>query len=365
MADELRVGIIGANPTAGWAARAHLPAFAAGVPSAELVAVSTTRQESADEAAKQFGAAHAFDDHRKLLALPDVDAVAVVVKLPMHYELAKDAIEAGKHTYVEWPLGTTTAQAEELTDLAKQKGVRTAVGLQARRSAEYLHMGKLINDGYLGNVLSCTLSQITSGALGRPAARMWMRDKTAQANTLTIGFAHVLDGLMTALGRLNSVSARVNTQVREWTATDTGEKLPVDSPDDVLVSGELARGGSVAMHVAGVARQSTGHRFEVHGTEGTLAIQSASSPHGSPAKLLGAQGTDPELNELEVPDRPWVLEAGLKGSAINIGKLWESFARSILDGSSEFDPDFGSALQHHQLIDAVQRASDTGQAQAV
>jgi predicted dehydrogenase len=365
MADKLRVGIIGANPTAGWAARAHLPAFAAGVPGAELVAVSTTRQESADEAAKQFGAAHAFNDHRKLLALPDVDVVAVVVKLPMHYQLAKDAIEAGKHTYVEWPLATTTAQANELTDLAKQKGVRTAVGLQARRSAEYRHMGKLINDGYVGDVLSCTLIQFSGGALGRPSARMWMRENAAHANTLTIGFAHVLDGLMTAVGRLKSVSARVSAQVHEWTATDTGEKLPVDAPDDVLVSGELASGGSVAIHVASVARLGTGHRFEVHGTEGTLAIQAGSSPHARQVKVLGAQGDDPELKELDVPEDPWVGAAGLKGSAINIGKIWESFARSITEGSSGFDPDFGSALQHHQLLDAIQRASDTGQAQAV
>ena len=55
MPDKLRIGIIGAN-VKSWAGRAHMPALAAGVPGAELVAVSTTRQESADEAAKTFGA---------------------------------------------------------------------------------------------------------------------------------------------------------------------------------------------------------------------------------------------------------------------------------------------------------------------
>ena len=72
MADKLRVGIIGANPTAGWAARAHMPGMTAGIPGVELVAVSTTRQESADEAAKTFGARYAFDDHRRMLELDDV-----------------------------------------------------------------------------------------------------------------------------------------------------------------------------------------------------------------------------------------------------------------------------------------------------
>ena len=121
MMDDVQIGIIGANPTAGWAGRAHMPGIKAGVPGVSLAAVSTTRQESADEAKATFGANYAFDDHRKMLELDDVDVVAVVVKAPLHYELAKDVIESGKNVYVEWPLGTTTAQAQELAALAKEK----------------------------------------------------------------------------------------------------------------------------------------------------------------------------------------------------------------------------------------------------
>ena len=114
---KIRLGVIGANPNVGWAPRAHLPALAAS-PDVELTAVCTTRPESAAASAQKYGARMAFHDYRALLACPDIDAVAVVLRVPSHYEPTRAAIEAGKHVFTEWPLGKTTAEAEELTALA-------------------------------------------------------------------------------------------------------------------------------------------------------------------------------------------------------------------------------------------------------
>src|SRR4029079_4411195 len=91
-----------------------------------------TRRESAAEAQEQLGARFAFHDFREMGASPEIDAVAVVVRVPSHYEPTRAALEAGKHVYTEWPLGRTTTEAEELAALARAKGVRTVVGLQAR-----------------------------------------------------------------------------------------------------------------------------------------------------------------------------------------------------------------------------------------
>ena len=52
----------------------------------------------------------------------------------MHYKLTMPALKAKKNVFVEWPLGANTAEAEEMAALAKQQGVKTAVGLQARLS---------------------------------------------------------------------------------------------------------------------------------------------------------------------------------------------------------------------------------------
>ena len=77
--DKIRLGVIGANPTVGWAPRAHLPALVASS-DIELTAVCTTRQESAAASAQKYGAKMAFHDYREMLACPDIDAVAVVLK---------------------------------------------------------------------------------------------------------------------------------------------------------------------------------------------------------------------------------------------------------------------------------------------
>lgn len=365
MADTVRVGIIGGN-AAGWAGRAHMPALAAGVPGVEFAAVSTTRQESADEAAAKFGAKRAYADHHALLADPEVDVAAVSVKLPMHYELTKDIIAAGKHVYTEWPLGTTTEQAVEMAEAAAAAGVRSCVGLQSRYSADYAEIRRLIDSGAVGEVLTVNLAQFASGALSRPTGRLWMRDESAHANTLSITFGHAIDGLVSMVGPVQSVAAIVRTQVGEWTAsdTDTGERFAVTAPDNVLVSGVLASGAGFSVHIASVAAVGTGHRLEVHGSKGTITLGAPGSTHTGPGGLRAATEGESELREMSAPQDDWVTAAGLNGPAVNIGKLWAAYAASILNGG-EFHPDFADAVAHHRLIDAVQRASDTGQVQRV
>ena len=133
MTDKIRLGFVGANISSTWSSQSHFPALLAS-PDVELTAVCTTRPESAEAARQAFGAKLAFHDFRAMAASPEIDAVAVVVRVPSHYEPTKAAIEAGKHVYTEWPLGRTTAEAEELATLARAKGVQTAVGLQSRVS---------------------------------------------------------------------------------------------------------------------------------------------------------------------------------------------------------------------------------------
>ena len=128
---RIRVGVIGANAERSWAAKSHLPALRA-LPEFDLAAVCTTRAESARQSAEKFGAAESYDDHRTMLERADLDAVAVSVKVPHHYRLTMDALEAGRHVYTEWPLGANLREAREMTDLARAKGVRTMVGLQER-----------------------------------------------------------------------------------------------------------------------------------------------------------------------------------------------------------------------------------------
>src|SRR6202035_1752606 len=143
MADKIRLGLIGASVSGTWSARSHLPAVAASS-DVELTAVCTTKADSAEAARRAYGARLAFDDYRKMIASPEIDAIAVVVRVPSHYEPTKAALEAGKHVYCEWPLGRTTAEAVDLAALAEAKGLVTAVGLQARANPAVMQLRGLV-----------------------------------------------------------------------------------------------------------------------------------------------------------------------------------------------------------------------------
>src|SRR5260221_10185893 len=147
MADKIRLGLIGASVRGTWSSRSHLPALRASA-DVELTAVCTTRADSAEAARRAYGARLAFDDWRKMIASPQIDAVAVVVRVPSHYEPTKAALEAGKHVYCEWPLGRTTAEAVELAALAKANRLVTAVGLQARVNPAIMYMKRSVDLSY-------------------------------------------------------------------------------------------------------------------------------------------------------------------------------------------------------------------------
>ena len=269
MAHKIRLGFVGANVRSNWASQSHFPALLAS-PDVELTAVCTTRPESAEEAREALGAKLAFHDFRAMVASPEIDAVAVVVRVPAHYEPTRAAIEAGKHVYTEWPLGRTTAEAEELAALARAKGVQTAVGLQSRVSPTLMYLKEQIEAGYVGEVLACHATAMRDGALERPSSRTWQRDASLGANTLTIANGHVIDALRFVAGNFARVACLVTTQARHWYETDTQQLVEVTAPDNVLVSGQLASGAVASVHVAAVPWAGSGFRMEIYGREGTL-----------------------------------------------------------------------------------------------
>ena len=358
MADKIRLGIIGANIHRGWAPRAHLPAIVAS-PEFELTAVCTTRQESAEESRQKFGARLAFDDYHKMLAHPDIDAVAVVLRVPSHYEPTMAALNAGKHVYTEWPLGRTTAEAQEMTDLARTKGLLNMVGLQARAAPGILYAKELVEGGYVGEVMSCQVSRIQEGLLERTSDRTWQRDAELGANTLTITCGHTIDALRFVVGDFSQVSSVVSTQAKEWLEADTKQTVEVTSPDNILVSGKLASGGVASVHVANNPWAGSGYRMEIYGREGTLVVSSEESPNHDGLRLRGAQGGN-TLEELEIPGKYTnVLEGMPRGAPYNVGQMYYQFGQSIRSGQA-CQPDFNTAVDLHHFIDNIQEASDRG-----
>lgn len=362
---RLRVGLIGASEGPGWAVRAHVPALLA-LEEAELCAVATTRQESADATARRYGVARAYGSADRLIADPEVEVVAVAVKVPGHYELVKRALAAGKHVYCEWPLGRGLREAEELRDLASGSGRYAMVGLQARRSPALRYARDLVARGFVGRVLSCDLSD-SSPDHGRAmvgSGRAWMVDRAMGANVFTIKGGHSLDALAFGLDTTaESVGAILATRTTRATVSDTGEERVVTSPDQVVVAALLRGGALAAIHLQGGAPKSAGFRFEIHGDRGTLRLAGTESVQTSDLALSGADG-EGAIAPLVVPASYLDDLAGkVPANVANVARAYRALFAGIRR-SEPIHPDFEDAVSLHRLLETIERASDAGRRQS-
>ena len=365
--DKIRVGVVGASASRGFASIAHIPALQA-LPQYEIVAVCTTRQETAEAAAQRYGARLAFTDAGQMAVHPDVDLVTVSVKVPDHYEPVMAAIDAGKHVYCEWPLGRNTDEALRMRDAAERRDLRHAVGLQGQMSPAINYAKDLIAEGYVGQVRTATMIGC-AGNWGASIDRAYQADGANGANLLTITGGHQIDALCHCLGEFRELSAFAVSQRDRIAIEATGELVAKNTPDQLavigIVGGKSAEGALVSFQIRGGMTRGTEFLFEVHGDRGdlTLSATTRASMQRQELTVRGAQGAAKELTELPVPaGYRWVPEGMPGDSRYNVAQLYARLAESI-HKATPASPSFAAAVTRHRLLDAIVRASASGQKQ--
>jgi predicted dehydrogenase len=344
-------------PVRGWAATAHIPALRA-LPNYEIRAISAHSAESARAAGEVFEVSAVFSDHEQMVTQPDIDVVAVTVKVTHHRELVTAALAAGKAVYCEWPLGRDLNDARAMAALAAEQGLRTVVGLQARQAPAIEFVQELLSDGYVGEVLSTTMVglSVPGDVVGQPNA--YMLDKTNGANVLTIAVGHSLDTLNYVLGEFAELSAISDLRRPLITIEETGKQIVKTAADQIAVIGTLTSGATASVHVREAVAGGTGFLWEINGTNGTLRITAdAAYPEIYPLTLWGARGRN-EPAELAAPaalTQKWPALTSLQGTpAYNVGRAYAAFAADT-DNGTHTVPDFADAVKRHEVISAGDR----------
>jgi predicted dehydrogenase len=361
-AGPIRVGLVGASlQRGGWAIQAHAPTVAA-MPGFALQAVATTRRETAEEAAQALSAPLAFTSAEELAREQSVDLVVVGVNVREHAPVVRAAIAAGKAVLCEWPLGVSTAEAEELGRLAAAAGVAAVVGLQARMAPAVRYAAELLADGYVGELHAATLvaSSPLPGAIRLPEAYAWHADRRNSITVLRIPGAHALDPLCALAGELAELSAQVLTLAPEVQLEETGVRIPRDADDHVAIAGRTAAGAAVVAQLQGGSSAAIGTTLELRGPEGLLRIATSQPRQLQIAhlELSGTRDAGPPA-PIAIPDRltahiPDVLR-GTPGE--NVAGLYDAL-RSLLDaGEAPWAPDFPLAVRRHRLLDRIERSS--------
>jgi predicted dehydrogenase len=136
--NEIRFAIIGAGNLAKWA---HLPALKK-IEGARLQAVVSNSGARGKSYAKRFGASYATSDYDELLKDGDIDAVIIASRHKDHAQQAIDALNAGKHVFIEKPMAITIDECRAITDAVESSGKRLMVGFNRRFAPYYMEMKK-------------------------------------------------------------------------------------------------------------------------------------------------------------------------------------------------------------------------------
>ncbi|MFF7757637.1 Gfo/Idh/MocA family protein [Streptomyces griseorubiginosus] len=377
MVDTLGVAVVGF----GWMGRVHTQAYARVrhhyprlplVP--ELVAVAEEVPGRAEEAAAQFGFASATRDWREVAADPRVQAVSVTAPNFLHREIGVAMAAAGKHLWIEKPVGLTVEDARAVADAAVAAGVRSAVGFNYRNAPAVEAARELIAGGELGTITHVRIRLFSDYAAHPQGALTWRYERERGGSGVLGDLAsHGADLARFLLGDIASLTADTAVflpeRARPTGATAghtlaTGELGPVENEDYVNC---LLRFASGARGVLEACRVSVGEQnnygFEVHGTRGAVFWDFRRM-----GELRVGHGTgyqDQAVSTVYVGPGDGEFGAFQPGAANAMGyddlKVVEAyrFLRSVAEGTS-YGATLTDAVHSAAVLDAMARSAESG-----
>lgn len=273
--DRIGVGLI----SVGWMGRLHARAylqtrqFFPELPARlELVIAADPDERGRTYADEALGFRETTTDYREVLAHPDVDVVSICSPPFLHREIALAAAEAGKHFWIEKPMGRSARESQDIAEAGARAGLQTSVGFNYRHAPAIAEARRLIRSGALGRITNLQLRMITSYASDPTDPFTW-RYVQEQAGSGVLGdvLSHGFDLAQFLIAPIASVSAVTERFIPRRALPDGSGEQEVENEDYTAV---LARFDGGAIGILESTRVAVGphaeYVLEVYGTEGSL-----------------------------------------------------------------------------------------------
>jgi len=316
--DKLKVGIIGLGKISGIYLENLTKVFSHKV---ELVGVVDLLSERSASVAEQYKVKQ-YADVEALLGDPAINLVLNLTTPQSHFALCKQALEAGKHVYVEKPLSLNVEQASALVELAQKKQLRLGCAPDTFLGAGIQTCRKLIDDGWIGRPVAASAFMMNHGH------ESWHPDP---AFYYQVGGGPLFDmgpyyitAMVNLLGPVDSVTGYAQKSFETRTVTSEPKKGEVI---DVEVATHIA--GALHFESGAVATLVTSFdiwhhsmpRLEIYGTEGSLQVPDPNT-FGGPI-LFCRKGTK-EWKEI-----PLLFDYAENSRGLGVADI----AQSIVEGS--------------------------------
>jgi predicted dehydrogenase len=340
-----------------------------------LVAVADEAPGRAAEAADRYGFATATLDWRDLVDDPRVQAVSVAAPNFLHAEIGAALARAGKHLWIEKPVGLTAADARTVADAVREAGVQGTVGFNYRNAPAVQAARELIAEGALGTVTHARFRLFSDYAAHPEGALSWRFERARGGNGVLGDLAsHGIDLIRHLLGDITALVADTATFVPQrarptgatagHTRASGGELGPVENEDYVSSQLRLASGARAVLEASRVAvGAQNNYGFEVHGTRGAVSWDFRRM--GELAVSVGDAYQDQAVSTIYVGPGHGEYAAFQPGAANAMGfddlKVIEAyhFLRSVAEGKP-YGPTLEDAVQSALALDAMTRSAESG-----
>lgn len=270
MADKVRVGVIGCGAISG----AYL-GMAKNFPIVEMAACADLDSAKAKAAAEKFGIPKVASVE-EVIKDPSIDVILNLTVPKAHVPVAMAALDAGKHTYAEKPLGINREEARKMMECAAKKKLLIGCAPDTFMGAGVQTARKLIEDGAIGTPVAFTSFMLCPGHESwHPSPEFYY--EVGGGPMFDMG-PYYLTALLNILGPVKRLTGTATIAIPERTITSqpkNGKKVKVETPDHIVGTMEFENG------CAGVIATSFATRFSpfegkqpitIFGTQGTLKV---------------------------------------------------------------------------------------------
>ena len=266
-----KIAMIGAG---WWGVEAYVPALLEN-PDVDFVAVNRRNQGALDKILAKYDIARGYTDHREMLQNEDLDAVVITSPHTLHFEHARDALEAGCHVLIDKPMATSAEDARALVKLAKEKGREILIPYGWNYKDFATTASELIADGRIGEIrhVSCQMATFTfdlfgGDGLSEAADHMFQPNKSTWADPDKAG-GYGWGQLSHALGLLFRL---VDLEPSEVYALETKSAANVDLLDAAILT--FANGAKASLSGSALVPKHCSYQLDIRvfGSEGMLLI---------------------------------------------------------------------------------------------
>lgn len=372
MPKPLKVGIVGAN----WSLNVHGPAWRR-IEGVEVVGICTSREETAEAAAKAHDIPLAYWNHEEMAANPEIDIIDFGTRPSFRAPMVLNALTMGKHVYNALPFTTSLANARDMLAAQQTAGTIGVVDAQFRWIPEAQKMKAMIDAGFIGRPLGFNVQLMlplveqngnsysfcawSDGA----APYYWLADKESGGSAWRNFATHSLLLLTHLLGPVAEVSGMLTTGVAEWHLPN-GDVLRPDTHDLGVATLRLENGAIGSLQTGWCTPDTEGWRVEVWGDKGRMLLTDGSFGNMPMARLFAGDarlmpfgersGADvliqpayyavPGCTITDTAPRPFVA----------MDWMFSNMVRAIRDEAIA-SPSFAEAVAVHRVVEAVEQSS--------